>query len=194
VVDIRPASAFASGFVPGTINIPAGKSFVGWAGWLLRYDQDFYLLSGADDDGAVRAALAELMMIGLDRCAGWFGPEVMEPGTLQAVPQLDVASARAQLAEGRAQVLDVRALDEFEAGHIDGAHHIPLGRLEARLGELPGGQPIVVQCQAGSRSAIAASLLMSRGVPFVSNLQGGINAWQSAGFPVVAEPTAVLHG
>lgn len=195
VVDLRPASAYAAGFVPGTINIPAGKSLVAWAGWLLRYDQDFYLLSGTDDDTAVRAALADLMLIGLDRCAGWFGPDAMQPETLRAVPQLDAATLRVQLAEGRVQVVDVRALDEFEAGHIDTAHHIPLGRLEGRICELAGGQPIVVQCQAGSRSAIAASILMARGVPHVANLQGGINAWQSAGFPVVSGPAAaVVHG
>ena len=62
--------------------------------------------------------------------------------------------------------------------------NIPLGHLVERLGELHTRRPIVVQCQAGTRSAIAASLLQAHGIHRVVNLAGGFVAWQQAGLPV----------
>ena len=66
--------------------------------------------------------------------------------------------------------------------------HIPLGYLSERLGEIPADRPVVLQCQAGGRSAIAASLLQRAGRTNVSNLVGGFDAWKGAGLPVVASP------
>jgi hypothetical protein len=75
VVDIRRADVAANSYIPGTLSLPLNKAFVGWAGWLIDYTRDIYLLSDDADDGAARAAAAELAMIGLDRVAGWFGAE-----------------------------------------------------------------------------------------------------------------------
>ena len=61
----------------------------------------------------------------------------------------------------------------------------PLGELAGRLGEIPRDKPIVMQCQGGSRSAIAASLLDAEGVGDVANLTGGFGAWEKAGNRVV---------
>jgi hydroxyacylglutathione hydrolase len=61
---------------------------------------------------------------------------------------------------------------------------VPLGHLTERLSELPADRPIVVQCQGGARSAIAASVLLARGVRNVVNMTGGFAAWQQAGLPV----------
>jgi hydroxyacylglutathione hydrolase len=71
------------------------------------------------------------------------------------------------------------------SGHIAGARHIPLGRLTDALDSIPRTRPIVLQCAAGSRSSIAASLLRSRGVERVANLTGGIAEWRRAGLPTV---------
>lgn len=187
VIDIRPAAAYAERHVRGTINIPFNKSFVTWAGWLVPYDRPFHLLT---DGGApqVQAALAELAMIGLDDCSGWFGPDALARATA-SIPQVE---ARALHADTGARVIDVRAIDEYQAGHLAGATHIPLGRLEERIGELDATRPIVLQCQGGARSAIAASLLEARGFASVTNLAGGYAAWVAAGLPV--EGPSGTHG
>jgi rhodanese-related sulfurtransferase len=81
-------------------------------------------------------------------------------------------------------LLDVREDDEWEAGHIDGAQHIPLGQLGDRLAELPAGRPIVAVCRSGSRSAAAVRGLKQLGYD-AQNLDGGVTAWTRAGLPLV---------
>lgn len=195
VVDIRRTAAYAQGFIPGTINIPLGNSTVARAGWLLSYDADFYLLTDADDDEKVKTALSELSMIGFDRCAGWFGQDVMETArsaaALSLMPQVDAAGLSSLLATDAVTLIDVRNDDEWAAGHIAGAVHIPLGRLEERLDEMDTSRPVVLQCRTGSRSAVGASLLHARGVAEVRNLTGGIVGWEKAGLPVVPEESTV---
>jgi hydroxyacylglutathione hydrolase len=183
VVDGRPAARYAAGHARGTINIPLNGSFVTWAGWLLPYDAAFYLiLDDGTDLGQVRRLLS---LIGLDRIGGCFreqaiaaaGGRGVETG---AVPQMTVA----ELASAAGQtVIDVRGASEWNAGHLPGALHIPLGLLPDRLAEIPDG-PVVVHCQLGGRSAIAASVLRRLGRTTVTNLTGGYAAWHAAGLPV----------
>lgn len=183
VIDTRPAAAFARGHVPGTISIPLNKSLTTWAGWLVPYDRDFYLIT--DDAGQTARSLA---MIGLDRVAGYFPGAVVaqwaRDGQLDSVPQEDAAALEAQMKAGDVNVIDVRARSEYDAGHIPGVPNIPLGYIEDRLADIPTDKPIVLHCQGGGRSAIAASLLQARGVKNVINLTGGFGAWEKAGKPV----------
>jgi rhodanese-related sulfurtransferase len=83
-------------------------------------------------------------------------------------------------------VLDVREDDEWGAGHIPGAHHIPLGQLCERSSELPAEKPLVAVCRSGARSAKATEHL--RGLGFdVENLEGGTTAWAAAGLPLLTD-------
>jgi len=81
-------------------------------------------------------------------------------------------------------LLDVREDDEWDAGHIDGAQHIPLGELGERLGELPQGRPIAAVCRTGARSGSAVRGLRQLGYE-AENLDGGVTAWMRAGMPLV---------
>ena len=81
-------------------------------------------------------------------------------------------------------LLDVREDDEWRAGHIDGAQHIPLGQLGDRLAELPAGRRIVAVCRSGSRSAAAVRGLRQLGYD-AENLDGGVTAWSRAGLALV---------
>jgi len=199
VVDTRPAAAFAAGHVPGTINIPLNGSFTTWAGWLLPYDHDVYLL--VDDVHAADEAMRDLAMIGLDRVAGTFGADALGAWTaagraLDTIAQTTPREAAALLERGEATVIDVRGRTEWEAGHLPGVPNIPVGYLTEHLDELPTDRPVVVHCQSGARSAIAASVLQARGVKNVVNLTGGFAAWQQAGLPVTTagaeQPEAAL--
>jgi hydroxyacylglutathione hydrolase len=182
VVDVRPAAAFAEGHIPGTLNIPLNRSFSTWAGSLLPYDRDIQLIV---PDGASRVADAvrALCLIGLDRVTGVFTTQALDEwGALQRVPQIEAAALASR--GGNTTVVDVRGQSEWESGHLPGAVHIPLGELPARMDELPKDGPLVMQCQTGSRSSIASSLLQAHGFRNVTNLHGGITAWRRAGLPV----------
>ncbi len=83
-------------------------------------------------------------------------------------------------------VLDVREEAEVRAGKIKGARHIPLAQLKSRMAELEAlkTKPLLVYCRSGNRSAHACSLLTHAGFQDVSNLAGGIVAWESANLPL----------
>jgi rhodanese-related sulfurtransferase len=81
-------------------------------------------------------------------------------------------------------VLDVREPYEWAAGHIEGAVHIPLGDLPARVGELDPQVQTLVVCHVGSRSARATAWLHHLGHD-VANLAGGMDAWEGAQRPTV---------
>jgi len=91
-------------------------------------------------------------------------------------------------ARGRTDLhlLDVREPDEWEAGHIAGAQHIPLGELRERLAEVPKDRTILAVCRHGNRSEAATRGLRTLGYA-VENLEGGVTAWKRAGLPLEAE-------
>jgi len=187
VVDMRPTESFGDGHAPGTLNIPLNKSFSTWAGTLLTYDRDIYLIAATQSD-ATRAA-REMAKIGLDRVAGWFAAESLVAwadggGEVERVTLASSSGLAARITSGEVTVVDVRRASEWAHGHLPGALHIPLGALVERLGEIPRGQPVVVQCQGGTRSAMAASVLMSHGVREVINLRGGYEEWRREALPI----------
>ena len=83
-------------------------------------------------------------------------------------------------------LLDVREQDEWEAGHIEGAQHIPLGELGLRVAELPRDRTIVCVCKMGGRSARAQQSLLRLGFN-AENLEGGVTAWTEAGLALITE-------
>ena len=134
-------------------------------------------------------AVRDLAMIGLDRVAGFFGSEVVgnraeEGREVAAIPQITSEALAKRMRAGHVAVLDVRGRYEWEAGRIPGVENIPLGYLTERLDDIPRDRPLVVHCQSGARSAIAASILLAQGLTNVLNLTGGFAEWQNAGHPV----------
>jgi rhodanese-related sulfurtransferase len=85
--------------------------------------------------------------------------------------------------EEGALLLDVREDDEWEAGHAQGAVHVPLGSLDPRAFE--ADVTVVAVCRSGNRSGKAAEVLARSGIDVV-NMAGGMTAWAAAGLPVVA--------
>jgi rhodanese-related sulfurtransferase len=73
----------------------------------------------------------------------------------------------------------VRTSEEFRAGHIEGAMHIPLGDLARRASEIPRDRPVATICEAGYRSSLAASVLAGAGLDSLINVTGGMSAWRA---------------
>ena len=100
----------------------------------------------------------------------------------ESVPAVSPQQAVKMQAEQKAVIIDVRENDEWNAGHIAGAIHIPLSEISNRLTELEKykNAPIIMQCRSGARSAKAADVLAKAGFSQVFNMAGGLNAWQKA--------------
>lgn len=101
--------------------------------------------------------------------------------------KISVQEAAARQEADNAFLLDVRGFDEFAAGHTPAAVCIPLPDLERRAGEIPADRPVLVLCQSGGRSALAAARLRALGMDNITDVAGGFRAWRQAGLPTVKQ-------
>ncbi len=110
------------------------------------------------------------------------------PRTTGSLPQeISVAQAAAMRNKG-SLLLDVRQPEEWTESHVPGSTHIPLGELNARVGELPRDQEIVVVCHSGNRSKRGRDILLKAGFGKVTSLAGGLTAWAAGGQPTISGP------
>jgi rhodanese-related sulfurtransferase len=98
------------------------------------------------------------------------------------VREVDRAEAR-QMVDAGAQLVDVRADHEWEAGHLPGAVHIALPELAARAAEIDRDKPVVIYCRSDNRSDMAATALAEAGYDAVK-LAGGATGWEEEGLPL----------
>lgn len=188
LLDTRDADAFAAEHVAQAVHIGLSGRFASWAGTVLDPKKPIVLIadSGQEEESAVR-----LGRIGYDSIAGYLQGGM---STAAARPALAVRRSRVTreaLANALAsptppQVVDVRLDGEWDAGHIEGALHLPLGALARQLSKLPKDKELVVVCKSGYRSSIAASLIERAGFPRVTDLVGGMDAWVQGARPVTA--------
>ncbi|MBS2036082.1 MBL fold metallo-hydrolase [bacterium] len=174
VLDVRSPDEFAAGHLKGSLNVGIDGRFAQWAATLSPADTPLVLVTPA---GREAEAITRLGRVGLENVVGYLEGTGSE------------ASARIQPQELARQLngtnppalLDVRTANEYKQSHIAGSQHIPLTQLKRRINEVPG--EVVVHCQSGYRSSMAASLLRQHGI-VATDLAGGIAAWQAQGLPV----------
>lgn len=120
------------------------------------------------------ASGAMLLWPEISKIAGGGGSEI---GTLEATRLMN---------QGPALILDVRDANEFAAGHLPRARHIPMRELSGRLGEIGKfkDKPVIVTCKGGTRAGAACRFLKKSGFSNVFQLKGGLVAWQQASLPV----------
>lgn len=87
-------------------------------------------------------------------------------------------------AKEEAHIIDVREAFEWNAGHIEGAQHIPMGEIPERLDDIPDRVALVAVCRSGGRSEQVTRFLRDKGFE-IENLDGGMKAWAKAGLPIV---------
>jgi len=180
LLDLADKNNFRLAHVPGSLNIPT-SGLAAWAGWILDYARPAYLIVENAESAETAQAIKTLGKIGFDRVLGVFTrSELEQAGLLTAYySQLTAKELQPLIAAGGVQLLDVRSNDEWKAGHIPQATHAFLGKLPQYLKALTDTRPIVVQCQAGTRSAIAASVVMASGREVI-DYAGGYVAWRQS--------------
>lgn len=189
VVDARSAAEFAAGHLGGSVHLGLDGRFASWAGTVL--DPRRATLIVAEETGQHEAAV-RLGRVGFERVVGYLAGG---PAALESVRQRVRTSRRITAPELAAElagyaVVDVRTRGEFAAGHIEGALHVPLERIEASAAELPKDRPLALVCRSGYRSSLAASLLERAGRPGAVDLIGGMDAWRASGLPTQVDAAA----
>lgn len=105
-----------------------------------------------------------------------------DPG--EPFARIDVKQAKAMIDQGNVQIVDVREPNEYASGHIPGAVLIPVDQVLKRGNELRQDGPIILVCQLGARSALAAEMAAALGREKLYNLEGGTEAWIKQGYPI----------
>jgi hydroxyacylglutathione hydrolase len=187
IIDTRLKEEFAKGYIPGTINIQGTNSFSTWCGWFLSYDEPFVLIA---EEAKLDDLTRKLMRIGLDNVYGYVENVSVWTDLGNSLEKAEVISqddVKNIMKSNHTQLIDMRGVAEFNAGHLQQADNIFVGTLEKNLDKVKKDQQIVVYCQSGDRSAIGYSLLTKHGFKNVKSYMGGIVDWMNAGNPVVTD-------
>jgi len=182
VLDVRPAAAFGNGHVPGALNIGLTGQFASWAGTLIRQGTPILLV--AEDEAGVDEGVQRLARVGIETVMGFLGGGMYawdKAGEgVSTVAQMPVDELRHQIDEiPNLQLIDVRRPAEYVNGHIAKAVSSPLSHLEEHLADFDSSLSTVVICQSGFRSSAATSILSKHGFKKVSNVVGGMTAWDN---------------
>jgi hydroxyacylglutathione hydrolase len=191
VVDVRNDLQFDEAHVPGAVSNPVVRAGFGTKlAWLVDAERAVVLVGRDDDDALLAARLAG--SVGITRVAGHLAGGMAswheEGRGTQSIERIDVDELHARYG-GELQLVDVRELSEWRAGHIPGSVHRPYHDIAAIPAGVEAARPIAVICSSGQRSAVAASLLRAYGAGEVIHVSGGgVETWRGRGWPIETPP------
>ncbi len=189
ILDTRSSSQYGTGHIPGSLHIGLGGQFASWAGSLIK--PDFPLLLVAEDFMSVCEARTRLARVGLEKVSGYLKDGLLawhDAGLpLAKMDQVSVQELQHRIEEKSIDtVIDVRRQAEWSTGHVQGAIHMPLNHLKESALALDRNSTVAVLCAGGYRSSIASSLLEQLGFRNISNVVGGMAAWNNAKLAVAS--------
>lgn len=177
ILDVRHQNTYANSHIPRSVFIGLDGSFAPWVGALIGDPQQPILL--VVPEGKEEEAVTRLSRVGFDRTLGYLEGEIAawkksgrETDTVSSIDASDFL----KIQEEKPFVLDVRKASEYESGHLPQAVLAPLSEINSHLGGLPDDRTMYVHCAGGYRSMIASSILKSRGIHNIVNIEGGYNA------------------
>ena len=186
ILDVRKPTSYAGGHIKGSLNIWK-DGVAAFAGWFLNYEKPIILV---DDNGpGLDQVRASLVRLGFDNLYGflangfpsWYlNAENMDTLNLWTVEQL-----KEHQFDDDFFLLDVRKINDWNDGFIEGAHHIYIGEVPGKLSEIPRDIPVVVYCDSGYKSTVACSFLKKNDYNDVVSVLGSMTAWKKAGYPTV---------
>jgi glyoxylase-like metal-dependent hydrolase (beta-lactamase superfamily II)/rhodanese-related sulfurtransferase len=190
ILDTREPEDFAAAHLAGTQNIGLGGQYATWAGTILSPQKPLVIIA---DPGREQESAIRLGRIGFDNVVGYLhdglGSLRSRPDLTSSIERLGPAVAAGRLESNEApQLIDVRTPQEHAEKHIHGSVNVPLNHLADRISDLATDRPTLIYCAGGYRSSIAASLLNQRGFTRVSELAGGVAAWETADLPLQRGP------
>ncbi len=177
ILDTRPSTVFTEGFIPHAISIGLDGRFAEFAGGLLPFHQPLILVT---DAGKEEETVVRLARVGFDKVQGYLkgGFEAWKEAGKRTDMIVDIEPEELAMDipfDDKLQVLDVRKVGEYDAGHIKNAQNIPLSELidPLNMAQVDDEANLYVHCAGGYRSVIACSILKKEGFHNLRNVLGG---------------------
>ena len=185
ILDTRDPADFAAAHLIGSINVGLGGQYATWAGTVIDHEHPIVIIA---DPGREAEAATRLGRIGFDHVVGYLAGGLQSlasrPELTTTTERISAPLAMERLATGAPLAIDVRGPGERAQKYVEGSLSVPLNHLVERVKDLPKDRPLLVYCAGGYRSSIAASILQKHGFARVSEIAGGITAWETSGLPV----------
>ena len=188
LLDVRPVEAFLSNHVAGSRLLPVGM-IAAFGGWFLDASHRIGLIAESADNA--RKAVEHLNRIGFGKVIG-YASNVLGMAAAGAdtdfIPtaDTDAVATRKASAPDHWNILDVRSVDEFKSGHIDGAKHAYVGEILQAPEDYLTENSLTIMCGSGARASLAASALKAAGQTKLDVYIGSFSAWVKAGKPTVS--------
>lgn len=186
LLDVRHQDEFVKGFIPRSIFIGLDGGFAPWVGALIADVKQAILLIAPEDK--VEEAITRLSRVGFDNTLGYLkgGFEAWEKAGKDIDQLASISPEEFEKIYKTHPVYDVRKAGEYSSEHMEEAINTPLDYLNDHLAEFPKEEDFFIHCAGGYRSVIAASILKSRGIHNLINVEGGMAAIRGINVPTVA--------
>ncbi len=188
MLDVRTPFDFSTGHIPNSIFIGLDGSFAPWVGELIIDVKQPILLIAPE--GREEEAITRLSRVGFDNTLGYLSGGVdawedagFDTDTVDSVP---ASSLHEKYQDIKSRVFDVRKDTEFQSEHVEEAQNAPLSSINDHLASFPKSEPFYIHCAGGYRSMIASSILKSRGIHNMIDVQGGFKAIKNTETPITA--------
>jgi rhodanese-related sulfurtransferase len=186
VLDVRREDEFVKGHIPQSIFIGLDGGFAPWVGALIADVKQPILL--ITPQGREEETVTRLSRVGFDGTLGYLkgGFEAWRKAGKEydTITSVNAQQVKKNNVKETFPVFDVRKESEFLSEHVLGANNTPLDFLNDHMAEFPTEDNFYVHCAGGYRSVIAASILKSRGIHNLINIEGGFSALKDVGIPV----------
>ena len=184
ILDVRHQDAFAKGHIPRAIFIGLDGGFAPWVGALIADIKQPLLL--ITEPGQEQEAVTRLSRVGFDTTLGYlkggfdaWKKTARDYDTVSSITAKTFKQKQEPLA-----VFDVRKESEYISEHLENAINTPLGNINEHLNDFPENNTFYLHCAGGYRSMIAASILKSRGIHNLINIEGGFTSLKANGIKI----------
>lgn len=181
VLDTRDPDVFATGFVPGAINIGVNGNFAPWVGTVIPDIRQRILIVA--EEGKIEEVIIRLARVGYDNAVGYLagGFEAWSSAgkAIATIPSVSAEEFAERYKMGEVNILDVRRKSEYDSQHIIGAKNVPLDYVHDNVAEVDKAATQFVHCAGGYRSMIFTSILKQKGYDNLINVRGGFSKLSS---------------
>ncbi len=185
ILDVRHEDDFVKNHIPNSIFIGIQGNFAPWVGALLADVKQPLLL--VTPEGREEETITRLSRVGFDHVLGYLsgGIDSWEKAGYETDAMASIKPEQfASELSAKSVVVDARKPSEYEAEHVENAINIPLDSINSNFAAVPKNETFYLHCAGGYRSVIMASILKSRGIHNLINVEKGINGIRNAGVPL----------